>query len=470
MSRIALTDRFVKSRRRAAPGERLEFRDAIVPGLALRVTERGHKSFALIARYPLHPVNPTRRALGDYGTLTLEAAREKARAWLELIGRGIDPRLEAEREKALHRRRAANSLAAVASDFIERYAKGRLAKADEAEAVLQKEFISRWGARPITEIAPDEIAAAIRAIAKRAPYQAHNAFGYLRRLYNWAIGTAEYGVEASPLERLRPAEIIGKREARNRVLADAELRDAWGAAGALGGWLPLDKKERERRQRASGSKRALHRPRQRDSAGAYPYGPLVQLLILTGQRLREVAEMRWSEIDLEKGLWTILPARMKGGRAHEVPLAPMALAILASLPRWAGADKKGDFVFTTTAGAKPVSGFSKTKDRLDRLIAKQRAEARGADKPDEEDRLPPWVLHDLRRTMRTHLSALPVEDLVRELIIAHAKPGLHAVYDQHAYLAEKRRALELWEHRLSGILSPPPTGAGVVSIAGGRRA
>ena len=57
--------------------------------------------------------------------------------------------------------------------------------------------------------------------------------------------------------------------------------------------------------------------------------------------------------------------------------------------------------------------------------------------------------------MRTHLSALPVQDLVRELVIAHAKPGLHKVYDQHAYQDDKRSCLEFWAPRLMPIVEPP---------------
>jgi integrase len=102
---------------------------------------------------------------------------------------------------------------------------------------------------------------------------------------------------------------------------------------------------------------------------------------------------------------------MKGAAAHEIPLANRALALVEALPRFMA----GGFLFSTTAGAKPVNGFSKAKARIDRLSG-------------VED----WKIHDLRRTMRTHLSALPVQDLVRELVIAHAKPGLHKVYDQHA--------------------------------------
>ena len=398
----ALTDRFIKSCKAAPSGKRSLYPDSIVPGMGLRVTDRGHKSFVLVARYPLQPKHPTPRAMGNYGSLTLDQARENARAWLEMIGKGIDPKVEEERQKAAAQRRQANTFSAVATDFLERHA-SKLAKKEEAERIIKSEFVKRWASRPVTDISPPEVSAAIRAIVKRgAPYQAHNAFGHLRKLFNWAIGTGEYGIDASPLERLRPVELIGKREARVRILSDTELRSVWEAAGRMG----------------------------------YPYGPVFRLLILTGQREREVSEMSWPEVDLQRQLWTIPMRRMKGDRAHEVPLAPAAAALIEALPRLTG----GDFVFTTTGGAKPINGFSKAKARIDRLSA-----------------VSGWKIHDLRRTMRTQLSALPVEDLVRELVIAHAKPGLHKVYDQHAYQDEKRRCLELWEKRLMAIVKPPPS-------------
>lgn len=235
-------------------------------------------------------------------------------------------------------------------------------------------------------------------IAKRGRYQAFNSLAYLRHLFSWVIGTHEFGLVASPVANLRPRDLIGKREARERVLADDELRAVWDAAGVAG----------------------------------YPFGVLIWLLILTGQRVSELAEMAWSEVDLDKALWTVPALRMKGNRAHVVPLAPSALSLIKGLPRFAG-----PFMFTTTAGVRPVSGFSKAKARIDRLSG-----------------VANWRLHDLRRTMRTHLSALPVQDIVRELVIAHARPGLHKVYDLHAYEVEKRQCLELWEQRLRGIVEP----------------
>lgn len=411
MAKVALSDRFIASKSRVPESGRVDFPDALVPGLALRVTATGHRSFVLIARYPMNPKNPTRRALGDYGELTLEEARERAREWLALIRRGTDPKIAEARRRAAETRTQTNTFGSVAEAFIERQVP-KLAKGAEVERTLRTEFIRRWRDRPVTEILPDEIAEATRNIAKRGIYQAHNAFAYLRRLFNWAIGTHEFGIAASPMERLRPSDLIGQREARERILMDEELRAIWAPC--------LDQ-----------TKAIIGH---KNEVMGYPYGPLIRLLLLTGQRLREVADMSWGEIDLDKALWTIPKARMKGDRAHAVPLAPEALALLKSLPRFTGG-----FVFTTTDGKKSVDGFSKAKVRIDNLSG-----VKG------------WVFHDLRRTVRTHFSALPVQDMVRELVIAHARPGLHKVYDQYSYLKEKRKCLSLWEQQLRSILAPPP--------------
>jgi integrase len=117
-----------------------------------------------------------------------------------------------------------------------------------------------------------------------------------------------------------------------------------------------------------------------------------------------------------------------------LPLPPIAVEILKSFPRW-----DGPYVFSTTGGARPISGFSKAKTRIDRAIAKPIA---------------PWRFHDLRRTMRTGLGALPVPNNAAELCIAHAQPGMHKIYDRYGYRDEKRRAFELWAARLASIVDP----------------
>jgi integrase len=408
MPKKTLSDRTLKAlaRKPADKGKTYDVADTVVPGLSVRVSETGRRTFVLTLRYP-GSRNPTRRKLGSYGELTLEKARNKARDWLELIRRGIDPAVHEERQRAAELRQRANTFAAVAEDFIKDKLPGER-RGKDAERDIRREFMPAWERRPIAEISPHDVRAIVKAAKDRgAPYQAHNLLVLARRLFSWAIDQHVYGLETSPCDRLKPKAIIGKKVFRTRILSDEEWRALWKATEGMG----------------------------------YPYGPLFRTLALTGQRKSEVAEARWTEFDLQRKLWIIPAERMKADAAHVVPLSPDVVAILEFLPRF----RKGDHVFSTTFGMKPVNDFSKAKTRLDNAMAAELGRE-----------VVPFVIHDIRRSVRTGLSALPVPDLVRELVIAHTKPGLHKVYDQHAYLDEKRHALELWAARLRSIVTPPP--------------
>jgi integrase len=247
----------------------------------------------------------------------------------------------------------------------------------------------------------------VESIAKRpAPYLAHVVLGHARSLFNWAINRGAYGLETSPVDRIKPAALIGAKEPRQRVLNDAEIAAVWRGSEALG----------------------------------YPFGPLYQLLLLTGARKNEVAGANWSEFDLKKKIWTVPPERFKSNASHLVPLSDQAVAILEALPRFT----KGDHLFTTTYGEKPISGFSKGKDRLDKLMNQDMGTS------------PRWVTHDIRRTVRTRLASLRISDLVAEMVIGHGRKGIQRVYDQHSYQDEMREALKQWASRLRDIVSPPP--------------
>jgi integrase len=418
MPKRTLNDRLVKALKPAKAGTRYEVMDTVVPGLGVRVTDTGQRTYMLRCRFP-GSRHANRRAIGDCGAITLVQARDKAREWLELVRKGIDPQIAEERQRQAELRRHRNTFAAVAEDFIaDKLPSER--KGRECERDIRRELMPVWAKRPIAEITPQDVRAIIKAAKDRgAPYQAHNILVLARRLFSWAIDQHVYGLETSPCDRLKPKAIIGKKVFRTRVLDDDELRGFWRATRRLG----------------------------------YPYGPLFQMLALTGQRKSEVAEARWSEFDLIEKLWVIPAERMKTDVDHVVPLPDDVLDILKSLPRF----QKGDHLFSTTFGLKPVNGFSKAKQRLDRHILRSwRALARVRGEDRRKARIRPWIIHDIRRSVRTGLSALPVPDLVRELVIAHTKPGLHKVYDQHAYEAEKRHALELWAARLRSIVEPPP--------------
>jgi integrase len=174
----------------------------------------------------------------------------------------------------------------------------KLRSGPEVEAAIRRELIGRWGGRPITEINRRDIVHALEETADSGrPYAAHKLFSYASKLFGWAIARGLYGLEISPCAGIKTSEIVGKKEPRQRVLLDSEMAALWRATEGLG----------------------------------YPVAPFVRVLLITGQRLREVAEMRWTEIDLDKALWTIPPERMKGDAAHEIPLPPMAVEILAAL-------------------------------------------------------------------------------------------------------------------------------------------
>jgi integrase len=406
-----LTDRRIKSLKPAAAGKRREVWDAVVPGLGVRVTDTGAKSFVLATRYP-GSTNPARRTLGAYGEISLEQARTKARHWLELVGRGIDPAAEEERQRLAEQRRRADTFGAVCEDFIrEKLPKER--KGAEVARDLRREFIPILGQRPIAEIGARDVVEIIKPIARRAPYQAHNCLGHVRRLFGWAVDQHAYGIEASPVDRLKPKSIIGERKSRSRILSDDELRALWQVAGEMG----------------------------------YPFGAICRMLLLTGQRHHEVSGASWAEFDLQNGLWTISEERFKSELPHAVPLTQPVLDLLARAPRF----QSGNHVFSTTFGRLPTCISGKLKTEIDRRMAAILGRE-----------LQSWKIHDLRRVVRSHLSALRVPDHVCEMVIGHGRTGLSRVYDLHRYQDELREALTRWNGRLRSIVEPAP--ANVVSL------
>ncbi|PWT84411.1 MAG: integrase [Proteobacteria bacterium] len=410
--RQTLNDRFIDSRKPAKAGQRYEVWDAIVPGLGIRITDRGTKTFVLATRYPGSD-NPTRRALGEYGKLTLEQARNKARRWLELVGQGIDPHIEIERQRLAEQRKQVGTFANLAEAFIrEKLSTERRGR--DAELHLRKTFIPRWGKRPAGDITADDVGAVINEVKAHAPYMAHALLATVRRVYKWASTPGRgYGIIASPCYNISAKALIGEKRPRTRVLSDAEIRAFVHACDQIG----------------------------------YPYGSIGRMLLLTGARHREVSEAPWTEFDLTKKTWTIDQARFKSSVEHIVPLTDDVRTLLEELPRF----KRGNHVFSTTFGEKPTMITDKIKKKIDALMAREL----GA-KPK------PWVVHDLRRTVRSHLAALRIPDHVAEMVLGHGRQGLQRVYDQHRYEDEMREALTLWAGRLRDIVEPSP--ANVVKI------
>jgi integrase len=401
--KLTLTDRKLKSLKPAT--ERYEIRDSVVPGLSVRVGSKGRRVFVLNARFGGSP-NPARRTIGVYGAISLEQAREKAREWLELIRKGIDPRVAEERARQAELRKQGETFGTVAEAYIQHIAHHRTSH--EAAGTIRREC-RQWWHRPVSEISRRDVITLVQSIAKRAPYQGHLTFGHVRAIFNWAIAQDAFGLEFSPTDRIKPKDIIAPKQPRQRVLSDKELVALWNATEKLGG----------------------------------PFAALYRLLLLTGCRRSELAEAKWSEIDLAKGIFVVPAERFKSGVSHLVPLSTEAVSILRTLPRHTG----GDFVFSNSLGKQPVGNFSATKRIVDELMVDELA---GAD-------VTPWKVHDLRRTLRTRLASLQVPDVVAEAIVGHGRKGLQRVYDQHSYEPEMRAALERWALRLRSIISPLST-------------
>ena len=435
MKRRNLTDRMLKALRPAPDGSRYEVMDAIVPGLGVRVSAKGKLTFILLTRYP-GKANPARRQLGEYGRTTLEKAREKARDWIELVQKGIDPKSPpGDPEGPPPPCGGEVTFVNLVDDYISKAAIGPnpdqplMKRWRDVQRALRVEFVNDktigdrirkgLGSRPVGTLVRADIQQVIEdLVARGATTSAHNYLAVVRSMFNWAVDTEKYGLETSPCDRIKPKRLIGERRKRSRFHSDDELTVIWPAAERLG----------------------------------YPFGPVINLLILTGKREAEVAKAKRGEFDLKKREWHIPGPRTKSGAVDVVPLTDTVIAILKSLPTFGG-DRKGDYLFSTTFGLKPVSGFSKAAARLNRFVREEAA--KGASERGSDDSLPAelehYVLHDFRRTIRTNLSRLGVPREIAELVIGHRKKGIDAVYDIFEYLDEKRDALRRWESHLARL-------------------
>ncbi|MDE0880907.1 MAG: site-specific integrase, partial [Sphingomonas bacterium] len=193
----------------------------------------------------------------------------------------------------------------------------------------------------------------------------------------------------------------------------------------------------------------------------YPFGPLIRLLILTGQRLREVAELPWAELNLPERKWLLPANRTKNGVATLVPLSDPAMSIVTDLPRIKSDAGKGKpLIAFTTTGDTPVSGFSKIKGRLDATMLEiARKEARDAGADDDAVAalaIEHWQFHDLRRTLASGCQRLGVKLEVSEAILNHVsgtKSGIAGVYHVYKYEDEKRSALDAWARIVNNAVS-----------------
>jgi integrase len=363
--------------------------DTGCPGFGVKITPKGRKVFIVLYRTGGAGSKLRKYTIGPYGRVTLHQARVAAQKVFAARLEGRD--LAAEKREAKRR-----IVADRVEDLLEAFVAQRLSQnrsAAETSRLLRREVGKPLAGRSIHEIGKRDVVAIISAIEQRgAPAAANKTLKSIKTFLRWCVGRAI--LDQSPAEGV---PLPAKEVARDRVLNDQELAQIILASGKIGG----------------------------------PYGGIVQLLALTGQRREEVAGLTWEELDLVGRVWTLPRTRTKNGKTHVVHLSEQSMAVLR------GVERHGPYVFSPT-GNKPFQSFSQYKRLLDQLSDVTK-----------------WRLHDLRRTCVSAMARLGVAPHVADKILNHQSgtiSGVAAVYQRHDFLAERREALERWGAHVSELI------------------
>jgi integrase len=404
--------------------ERFEERDSKSPGLRIIVQPSGHRSWALRARVNGRQVKAT---IGPYPQIGLKDARRAADKLRVKINEGVDPSSEKRAARVAAKTKAAEVAAPldlverVGAEFLKRHAQvnNRERSWKETGRALKRDVYRKWGKRRLSSITESEVYDLLDEIVDRgAPTLANRMLSLLKTMGKFAVGRKMIDENIfTKVDRPSP------EPSRDRALDNDKDE------GEIAALLSAIKSE------------------------PYPFGPLVRMLLMTGGRRTEVAEAAWSEIDLDAKVWTLPASRSKNKKQHVVPLTDDLVDLLRDLPRF----ENCDFIFTND-GQSPVRNFNSLKRRLDGAMARKLG----------VNTVKPWVLHDVRRTVATHLQKLGVRLEVTEALLNHAggsRAGIVGVYQRHSWSAEKRAALDAWAHRLREIETAVPVQSNVIIIA-----
>lgn len=399
---------------------RIERRDDLSP-LWLRITSRGDRSFAVRVRIkgeiqPIRITYPARAHITNLGP-----AREWALKTDEECRRGLDPRVTS---RALVTTRAAEREQAAKSAF-EVVAAAYLATKGvfkmnapawrprtyaDYERTINKRLIPRWKGRAIHSITRDEIVDYLSEAAETAPVSANRDLATLSGIMSWYSKQRGSNFNSPIVRGMAPAE----EKARDRILADDELRVVWHVAGKTGF-----------------------------------YGGIVREILLTAARRGEVAAMRKTQLGAD-GIWA-LPGEFT--KNHDPLYLPLPAGALDLVQQHAKDDR--DTVFSPWPDERPFTSWGHQKERFDRRVHLRRramARANGED-PAQVTPLPHWTLHDLRRTARSLMARAKVRPDHAERVLNHRIKGVEGTYDRHSYEDEKRDALERLARLLRQIIS-----------------
>lgn len=398
-----LTDASLKTIKPQA--QRFEVSDAVVGGLRLAVHPSGARSW--IVRYR-HGGKQHKLTLGSYPRLTLADARSASREALRAVAAGRNPSGEKKEARAASAAAERDVFERVYEEYKRRHIEKNLKPgvAHDTKKIFDRALLPRFGKKRLAEITRGDIARYLDdTIDRGAPAAANRTFAALRHFLNYAV-SREY-LAVSPANGLKPPV---EEKARDRVLSDDELRWIWVAA----------------------------------NEEAYPFGRMVQLLMLTGARRDEVRAMTDKEVSVADRLWKLPASRTKNSRPHEVFVSDTALSIIEELPT---IQNKAGYIFCTN-GETPISGFSRAKARIAKRVvelAKAEAEKRGDDP--EKVEITDWRLHDLRRTVASGMARIGIALPVIERCLNHISGsfgGIVGVYQRHKFSDEMRAAFQAW--------------------------
>jgi integrase len=381
------------------PGERDSFLwDAELKGFGVKVTPSGSRIYIL--QYRLHSGSKIRRyTIGKHGSpWTPHKAKEEAERLAFMIAQGVDPA-----DAAADARRIAIDLAfpAYAEKFIESCEGEGWRKL--VSGTLKNHVVPHLKMKSLPQVRKSDITDTLDRLPTKQAALKRNTFAVLRRLFSWAVGRGD--IERSPFDGM---EVPPPVPARDRVLTDEELATIWTAAADAGSL----------------------------------FGPIVRLLMATGQRREEVTQMDWSEVKRSEALWRLPKERAKNNVAHVVPLNKLAVEVLDRVARGEKWPRSGAVFMTSGKG--PFTAHARGKKRLDKhagILAK---------KP-----LAEWRLHDLRRTMATNFQRLGIRFEVTESALNHvgvSRVGVAAVYQRHDWLSEKIAAFDAWATHIDALL------------------
>ena len=359
------------------------------PGFGVKVTPKGRKVFIVLYRTAGAGSRLRKYTIGPYGCVTLHQARVSAQKVFTAKLEGRD--LATEKREA-RKRMVADRVDDLLEAFIAQHvSQNRSARV--TSRLLRRE-LRPYGGRSIHEIGKRDIIEIVSAIEQRgAPVAANKALKAVKTFLRWCVGRAV--LDRSPADDI---PLPTKEIARDRVLSDDELARVIIVARQIGG----------------------------------PYGGIVELLALTGQRREEVARCVWDEIDLDSGIWNLPNQRTKNAKPHTVHLSEQAIAVLKQT------SKHRRFVFSAS-GVRPFQDFSNAKRELDKLSG-----------------VTGWHLHDLRRTCVSGMARLGIAPHVADKILNHQSgtiSGVAAVYQRHEFLTERKEALVKWGTHVAQILS-----------------